>query len=372
MIVAAGSVLLPAPRSLLAQDSQFGVRGLGTPGQFATARARATGGAFALFDPLSPLGEAALAELRQLTAGAATAPTYRRVDFGGPSASTTATRFPVGGVASPLRPGPDARLVGAAGFTTYLDRSYRIATSRDETLRGAPVTVHDTVASDGAIGDLRLAVAYRLTDRVTVGAAFHRIVGSTRMSVRRRFSDSTFLAYTDSNDVAYEGLGFSVSVGAQVVPTLRAALTARTDGSLTAQLRDGSRTTADLPTTVAGGLLWSPRAALHVGAGAVWRSWSRADATVGGAGGRAFDTFGWSIGAEYGRDVPVRVGYRRSTLPFSPTDEQPREWGLAVGTARLFANRRAGIDLAVEHARRTGPGLRERIWTVLVGLTIKP
>src|SRR3989442_11633013 len=46
--------------SLAAQDSQFGIRGLGTPGRFETVRARSTGGAFGPFDPMSPLAEASL------------------------------------------------------------------------------------------------------------------------------------------------------------------------------------------------------------------------------------------------------------------------------------------------------------------------
>ncbi|PYO74762.1 MAG: hypothetical protein DMD67_13085, partial [Gemmatimonadetes bacterium] len=49
-----------------AQDSQFGVRGLGTPGRYESVRARSTGGAFTPFDPLSPLTEAPLADLAAL------------------------------------------------------------------------------------------------------------------------------------------------------------------------------------------------------------------------------------------------------------------------------------------------------------------
>src|SRR5439155_185878 len=45
---------------LSAQDSQFGIRGLGTPGRFETVRVRSTGGAFGPFDALSPLTEASL------------------------------------------------------------------------------------------------------------------------------------------------------------------------------------------------------------------------------------------------------------------------------------------------------------------------
>src|SRR5207247_10545916 len=58
------------PVRLSAQDSQFGIRGLGTPGRFETVRARSTGGAFGPFDPMSPLAEASLADLPQLAATA--------------------------------------------------------------------------------------------------------------------------------------------------------------------------------------------------------------------------------------------------------------------------------------------------------------
>ena len=50
-----------APVRLTAQDSQFGIRGLGTPGRWESVRARSTGGAFAPFDLTSPLMEASLA-----------------------------------------------------------------------------------------------------------------------------------------------------------------------------------------------------------------------------------------------------------------------------------------------------------------------
>src|SRR5439155_1572402 len=55
-VLLGAAVLLSAgpPVRLSAQDSQFGVRGLGTPGRFETARARSTGGAFGPFDALSP------------------------------------------------------------------------------------------------------------------------------------------------------------------------------------------------------------------------------------------------------------------------------------------------------------------------------
>src|SRR5256885_16914122 len=72
----------PAIR-LSAQDSQYGIRGLGTPGRWESVRARSTGGAFGLFDPLSPLMEAPLADVGHLTGGGMTATSDRDAETGG-------------------------------------------------------------------------------------------------------------------------------------------------------------------------------------------------------------------------------------------------------------------------------------------------
>src|SRR5216110_3486949 len=66
-VVAAVFLTASPPDRLTAQDSQFGIRGLGTPGRWESVRSRSTAGAFAPFDPLSPLSEAGLADVPQLT-----------------------------------------------------------------------------------------------------------------------------------------------------------------------------------------------------------------------------------------------------------------------------------------------------------------
>ena len=55
-------------RPLAGQDSQFGIRGLGSPGTFMSVHAWATGGAFAPFDGTSALTDAALSDVTRLTA----------------------------------------------------------------------------------------------------------------------------------------------------------------------------------------------------------------------------------------------------------------------------------------------------------------
>src|SRR6185436_12016061 len=75
--LAAVAVTVPAR----AQDSQFGMRGLGTPGRFESVRARSTGGAFGPFDAFSPLIEASLADIPRVSASITTGTSWRTVDF---------------------------------------------------------------------------------------------------------------------------------------------------------------------------------------------------------------------------------------------------------------------------------------------------
>ncbi|MGH7754006.1 MAG: hypothetical protein ACREN5_14460, partial [Gemmatimonadales bacterium] len=220
--------------------------------------------------------------------------------------------------------------------------------------------------------DLRVAAAYRASDRVRVGVAVHRLVGSARGAIHRTFSDTLYRSYVDSNDVGHEGFGFSAGALVDLLPTVRAAVSLRTDGSLRSETREGEVSNASLPVTVAAGVQWLPQARLRLAAAATWRGWSVADQAVQSNGGHAFDTFQWSVGAEWGRDRPLRLGVRRGSLPFSPTAEQPDEWAAAIGTSRLFAGGRAVIDLALEHASRSGPGLQERVWSLLAGISIRP
>src|SRR5207245_1637819 len=85
-VLAAVFLTANPPDRLTAQDSQFGIRGLGTPGRWESVRPRSTGRAFGPFDPLSPLTDAGPAAVPQLTATAMqTAPSRDAVVAGTPS-----------------------------------------------------------------------------------------------------------------------------------------------------------------------------------------------------------------------------------------------------------------------------------------------
>jgi len=361
------AVLLVGPaltgRAMVAaQDSQFGIRGLGTPGRWESVRSRSTGGAFGPFDPLSPLMEAPLADIGQLTATAAGGTSHRDVQEGGTTTALRTTRFPVMGVAGPVAP----RLAVAAGFTTYLDKSWDVAFRDSFLLRGVMQRYIDELTSDGSVTDVRFAAAGRLSRRIAIGAGLHVLAGSTRMTAERRFDDSTFHPVQQSAEVRYDGFGVSGSVLIGVAPGLSLAGWARSDNRLRAKVADTTSAITDLPRMVGGGVLFAPSPSVRFAASAAWRSWGR-------AGQGAFDTWTWSAGAEFGsRRMPIRLGARRGQMPFGPGTEAPTETAGSLGTGRAFAQGRALIDLGLERLERRGGGLTERVWTVLVGLTVRP
>lgn len=344
------------------QDSQLSLGGLGTPGRPEGVRARSTGGAFAPFDAASPLAEAALADITRLAASAMGTTSHRDLAFGTTTAALRVSRFPVLLVSGGLRRG----WVGSLGFSTYLDRSYRIQISDTMDLRGQPEPFTDDLSSEGAVSDVRLALARRLTRRLAIGAGFHILVGSTREQVSRDFENPSYATAGQRTEVFYNGLGGSASLIADVLAGVRVAGWVRSDSRLVTETEDGETARNDLPVQAGAAVHWQPRPFSRFAASVAWGSWS-----VSAPG--AFDTFNWSVGAEVGgTSLPLRLGVRGGRLPFGPGAEAPTELGAAIGTGVRVARGRGALDLGVEYLRREGPGLTETVWTVMLGVGIRP
>ncbi|HTI04573.1 MAG TPA: hypothetical protein VL549_04615 [Gemmatimonadales bacterium] len=370
VIVVAAALLAVWPSGrLAAQDSQFGIRGLGTPGKWESVRARSAGGGFAPFDPFSPLMDAALADIRRTSASVTSGTSWRAVDASGTQSSLRGTRFPAITIGGPLV----GKIVIAGGFTTYLDRTFGIVTHDTIDLRGTPQPITDDVTSDGAVTDLRFAAAMRPRRWVALGAGIHLLTGSSRIVATRTFADSANYRTSSSRDeVAYGGKGVSLSALFEVTQDLRVATWWRTDSRLRADLSGRTVADNDLPVSYGGGILWRAGGQAVFAGSVAWHGWSTAATGDSTGGPSAHDTFNWSAGAELGPATsPIRFGARGGQLPFG-VGKAPTEVGYSAGIGRSFSQGRGRLDIGLERLQRKGTGLTERVWTLLLGLTVRP
>ncbi len=366
IVLAAVLVTASPPDRLAAQDSQFGIRGLGMPGRFESVRARSVGGALAPFDGMSPLAEAALGDLGRLTATAMGGTSYRDAELGSTTTSLRTTRFPLLGFAEPVF----RRLTLSGSYSTYLDKSWNVTIRDSILLRGTMQPYADELSSDGGVDDLRIAAGSRVSSHLALGAAVHLLSGSTRLAAIRRFdpvaADSVYQPVSQRDEVRYTGLGFSGSALIDFGPGLRLAAFARSDNRLRAWVGDVLAAETDLPITLGGGIRIAPSPSVRLAASISRRGWAKA---VAGS----FNTLSWSAGAELGGGpTPIRFGVRGGQLPFGPGTSAPTEVGVAAGTGRAFSAGRAVLDIGIERLQRKGGGLDERVWTFLVGLTVRP
>jgi hypothetical protein len=358
-----------------ADDSVFGIRGLGLLGRPVSARSAGAGGAFSLFDPAGPLNPASLGRWRTMVGWAVAVPTRRSYTGTAGDATLTSTRFPLFGFATI----PGRKLVIGMTVSEYLNRTWGVRDSLTVNLGGADQPAIDLKSSVGGVTDLRFGAAYHVSASVDVGVAFHALAGSTRSTVVRDFSDST---YTDFGDIAvtdYTGRGLSIGVNAEVVPRLLLSGSVRVNSALTARTTDGERARVSLPTELAFGVLSSPLRGVSLAVSAGYASWSSAADDLAATGEeRSRDVWNVSVGTEFdtfrrgAARVPVRLGYRWRQLPFPVQGATITESAFSGGFAIDLAGGRTTLDLAVERGSRAVGAQRERFTSGFIGVILRP
>jgi hypothetical protein len=373
VVLAVVAAFAAAP-PVVAQDSPFGIRGLGFLDRSVSGRSAALGGGFALFDGATALNPAALSAWRGTAGWAVAAGSNHRFDAGSGSTSLSATRFPVIGFAGAVGP----RVVVAVTASDYLERSWSVTQSDTVTLRSAPVVVNDQTRSVGGVTDIRVALSYRLTG-IALGVGLHALTGSTATSVKREFpNDSGFIPFTQQLVTSYRGVGVSFGFLVSPAPRFAAGASARFNGRLRASTPD-TAASAPLPLEVSAGMYYQPIAGLAVMGTLGYAGWSTASdalAAAGQAGSRSVWSVGLGLEAAMlrvgGGLAPLRVGYRWRQLPFpiggSPLNEHAVTGGLGFDTA----GGRATVDLGLEGGARTAGALSESFLTGYLGLTIRP
>lgn len=363
-----------AAASLHAQGS-LSQQGFGYPAGIASARAMGAGGAFVEFDPRSARNPASIGAWGQPALYMQYEPEFRRVAQGGNAERTRLTRFPLISASVPA----GARMALGASATTFLDRSWETLTRGTQRIGPDSVDFVERFHTNGAINDLRVALARQFGERLWVGIAGHAFAGGNRVRLTRTFSDSqTFGGLDDTLKLGYVGNGLSAGAIWAPLPVLAIAASGRLGGSLRVTSNDTILGRANIPNSYSVALRFDGLPGASLAARAERTLWSSLS-TLGSATAVAVDAWDYSVGLEAtatpGRAAPIlyRVGYRDRGLPFTANGQSIKERSITAGGSLPLSGGRAGIDFAVLRAvRHASLATDESAWVISVGLTVRP
>ncbi len=369
----AAVIALAAPAA--AQDSVFGIRGLGYWDRSGSARTAGMGGALAALDAESPVNPAAIGSWDATAGWAVGMASDRTFNPGTGSASLSSTRFPLLGVAGTV----SRQLRVALTVSDYLDRNWSVSQPGVDTIApGDTVVTSDQTESLGGVSDLGLAFAYRLTG-VTVGLGLHALTGATRLSVTRQFpNDSSYHTFNQQGTTDFSGVGLSLGAIAGPLPNLLVGASLRVNGALKATTVD-TVAHVRMPVELNFGAEYGLVPGVVVAASLGYATWSRASADLVAAGQQgARNVWSLGVGAEVaalhmgGQPLPLRLGYEWRQLPFPIGGGTLTESAFTGGLGLTGAGGRATVDAAVQVGRRGVSGLTEHYRALLLGVTIRP
>ena len=367
--------LLCASAARAAAQGTIAAQGFGYPPGQLSARALGTGGSFGLLDPQSGLNPAALGAWGAPGLYVEYAPEFRRITLQGERNRSRIMRFPAASAAVRL----GGRGMLGLSATTLLDRTWATQFPDTQVFGVDTLAFISRSSSQGAINDIRLAVAWALARSFQVGVGAHAITGENR---RFLGIEPVNCPRCDSlaapSRVSYGGVALSAGLVWQPLRQVTLGAAGRKGGRLTTYVDDTARTRADVPDQVGLALRYEGITGASIAASWRWDGWSRMNG-LGSESVHVSDTYDVGVGVELqgprfaGAALPVRAGFRWRTLPFGVDTSTVRETAFAAGVGVPLAQNRAALDLTVQTARRDAGGLaRELGWTVGVGLFIRP
>jgi hypothetical protein len=368
--------LLVALPALAGAQGTLSTQGFGYPtGQLST-RTLGTGGALGEIDPLSVSNPSSLINFGGSALYLQAEPEYRKVNANGRSETSTIARYPLMLASVPIR----SSLVAGISATNFLDRSFSTVQRNTVNISGTTVGSTNTFSSDGAIADVRLALAWEPAALVHLGIAAHALTGDNRLERTQVFDDSTrYARLSDSSTVTYVGNAFSGGLELYAGRQAVFAASYRHGGSLSLKHGDTTLSQAHVPDRLALSAAYLGIRGTSIAVRTAHDKWSRMD----GLGSSAVSTHdGWdtSVGADVlgprvlGHTLQVRGGGRWRTLPFGVGTAAVRERSFSFGAGTLIARGRAAFDIAGIHAARDAAGVdaTESAWTMSIGLTVRP
>ncbi|MGH7570458.1 MAG: OmpP1/FadL family transporter [Gemmatimonadota bacterium] len=379
VLLTAAAVVWAAP--LRAQESVFNLPLPGLPESGENVRSRGMGGA-----PVGLTGETFTMDNPAWIAGVERAGLYLSLlgqrttaEDGRTSGDFDDVVFPMGQAAFPAW-----GAVIAIGYYQHLDF--------DASIESSVVFEGDTVplgfTSNGGVGVLAPALAYRLNEQTSAGIGLEFYLGSRE--VVRSVSIPGELATRDTLARDFGGVGLTMGITRELGKAMRLGLAYRLRPDLDSEVTRagdpdllGLESEIRLPDELLLEASMPLSERLRLGAGLRYAGWEGTlqedladDETELG------DAWEVSGGIEFapaspvafviGPEAPLRVGYRWRRLPIRIDGEPVAEWALAVGYSRGFSDL-SRLDVALEYGRRgdlEANGLSERFVRVGVGLGV--
>ena len=369
------SLLVAVPAAASAQGT-LSTQGFGYPTGTLSTRTLGTGGALAEIDPLSVSNPSAILNLGGTALYFQAEPEYRKLSAGGQSQTSTIARYPL--ILGAVR--ISSSVAASLSATNLLDRSFQTTTHGSVIVGGTPIGSTNTFTSDGAIGDVRLALAWEPATWVHLGVGAHAISGDNRLNSTQVFDDSTrYARLVDTSTVTYTGNAFSGGIELYAGRAAVFAASYRRGGNLELKRGDTTKADARVPDRLALSAAFLGIRGTSIAVRTAHDTWSNM-AGLSSSGLVIHDSWDSSVGADVlgphfaGRSLQLRAGGRWRTLPFGVGATPVRERSLSIGAGTLIARGRAALDVAGIRARRdaTGIDVQETAWTLSVGITVRP
>ena len=367
----------------LSGQSLFSSAGLGLPVDAVDGRARSLGnlGLGLSGGALLPTDPAASARVRLPSGMLVAQPSWADASDGGETNYSSGTRFPLLAAAYPVFGG-----TFTVYFASLLDQDFRGEREGSVGLGGGSVVATDTFEQDGTVSTMNVGFARMLTEETSVGITVGRYTGSVGRTLVRTIDSaaggSAVQPYVSAGSWSYGGYLVTGGVATRLIGlvNLSASATSATALDATASVTTtGGDGSFDVPLQMRIGASAALAPGLTLSASALRADWSGVtDDLSGGTGAQGTTAFG--IGLELaqarllGREAPVRLGFRNSTLPFALASEDATEriysggFGLALNQTGEFVL--ASVDLGVERGRRSAGALKENFWRATLSLRL--
>ena len=375
--LAAAAMILAIPAAVHAQGT-LSTQGFGYPTSGMSTRSLGTGGAITELDPLSATNPASLPSIGGPALYVQAEPEFRQLSVGAGTENARIARHPLAMVAFPLR----TSVIAGLSLSNLLDRSFETNERRVETVGSEALPTTSFFKSDGAIGDVRLAVAWTPVSWLRLGVAGHAITGDNRLRSTQRFDDSArFAPIIDTSTVTYVGTAISAGTTVFLANTLGLSASYRKGGSMSVKHGDTTLAKANVPDRMSFSLAFIGIRGTTVAARTSKDTWTR----MRGLGSPTLpisEDWDTSVGADVlgprlgQRAFQVRAGARWRTLPFGLATSAVKEKSASFGLGTTFARSRIALDVTGIRALRdpvsSAVDLRETAWTISAGLTVRP